>query len=51
MKITKVEPLLIDRATPPHPYWPGGAVMLETGQEPRALGLLDGLGHAELRRR
>jgi UDP-2,3-diacylglucosamine pyrophosphatase LpxH len=45
------EPLLVDRATPPHPYWPGGAVMLETGREPRALGLLDELGHAELHSR
>src|SRR5437764_1277290 len=23
------EPLLVHRATPPHPYWPGGAIMLE----------------------
>ena len=23
------EPLLVHRATPPHPYWPGGAVLLE----------------------
>ena len=37
------EPLLLDRAAPPHPYWPGGAVVLETGREPRALGLLDDL--------
>jgi UDP-2,3-diacylglucosamine pyrophosphatase LpxH len=42
------EPLLVDRATPPHPYWPGGAVLLETGREPRALGLLDDLSPAEL---
>jgi UDP-2,3-diacylglucosamine pyrophosphatase LpxH len=38
------EPLLVDRAVPPHPYWPGGAVLLESGQPPRALGLLDDLG-------
>jgi Calcineurin-like phosphoesterase len=37
------EPLLVDRAEPPHPYWPGGAVLLETGQAPRALGLLNDL--------
>jgi hypothetical protein len=42
------EPLLLHRARPPHPYWPGGAVLLEDGREPRALGLLDHLGAAEL---
>jgi UDP-2,3-diacylglucosamine pyrophosphatase LpxH len=42
------EPLLVDRATPPHPYWPGGAVLLEPGHEPRAVGLLDGLGADQL---
>jgi hypothetical protein len=35
------EPLLVHRATPPHPYWPGGAVIVEPGVEPRAIGLLD----------
>jgi UDP-2,3-diacylglucosamine pyrophosphatase LpxH len=24
------EPLLVDRATTPHPYWPGGAVLLDS---------------------
>jgi UDP-2,3-diacylglucosamine pyrophosphatase LpxH len=43
------EPLLVDRATPPHGYWPGGAVLLEDGREPRSLGLLDDVGAAELR--
>lgn len=42
------EPLLLDRASPPHPYWPGGAVLLESGREPRALGLLDELVPAQL---
>jgi hypothetical protein len=37
------EPLLVHRATPPHPYWPGGAVLLEPGAEPRPVGLLDDL--------
>ncbi len=37
------EPLLVHRARPPHPYWPGGAVLLEDGAEPRAVGLLDEL--------
>jgi UDP-2,3-diacylglucosamine pyrophosphatase LpxH len=35
------EPLLVHRARPPHPYWPGGAVLLEPGEAPRAIGLLD----------
>jgi hypothetical protein len=37
------EPLLLHRASPPHPYWPGGAIVIEDGGEPRAVGLLDGL--------
>jgi hypothetical protein len=35
------EPRLVHRAKPPHPYWPGGAVVLDDGQDPRAIGLLD----------
>jgi UDP-2,3-diacylglucosamine pyrophosphatase LpxH len=35
------EPLLVHNTTAPHPYWPGGAVMLEDDGEPRAVGLLD----------
>ncbi len=35
------EPLLVHNATAPHPYWPGGAVLLEDGRPPRAVGLLD----------
>jgi len=38
------EPLLVHHTTPPHPYWPGGAVLLEPGRDPRAIGLLDHLG-------
>lgn len=45
------EPLLIDRASPPHPYWPGGAVLIEPGCEPRTVGLLDGLAADDLRSR
>jgi UDP-2,3-diacylglucosamine pyrophosphatase LpxH len=45
------EPLLIDRARPPHPYWPGGAVILEPGREPRATGLLDELSIDDMRAR
>jgi UDP-2,3-diacylglucosamine pyrophosphatase LpxH len=43
------EPLLLHNAAPPHPYWPGGAVVLEDGGEPEAIGLLDHLGAAALR--
>jgi hypothetical protein len=43
------EPLLVHRATPPHPYWPGGAVLLEDDNEPRPIGLLDNLLLSELR--
>jgi hypothetical protein len=35
------EPRLVHNATPPHPYWPGGAVILEDDRAPRAVGLLD----------
>jgi len=35
------EPLLVHNATAPHPYWPGGAVILENDRAPRAVGLLD----------
>ncbi len=35
------EPLLVHNATAPHPYWPGGAVILEDDRTPRAVGLLD----------
>jgi hypothetical protein len=42
------EPLLVHRASPPHPYWPGGAVLLEDGHDPQPLGLLDHLDAAAL---
>jgi predicted phosphodiesterase len=45
------EPRLVHRVTPPHPYWPGGAVLLEPGAEPRAVGLLDEVPAAALRPR
>jgi UDP-2,3-diacylglucosamine pyrophosphatase LpxH len=35
------EPLLLHRAAPPHPYWPGGAIVIEGDGDPRAIGLLD----------
>jgi UDP-2,3-diacylglucosamine pyrophosphatase LpxH len=37
------EPILVHRARPPHPYWPGGAVLVEPGADPRPIGLLDDL--------
>jgi hypothetical protein len=43
------EPLLVDRATAPHPYWPGGAVLLEDGRSPRSVALLDDFGPEDLR--
>ncbi len=42
------DPLLVDRVTAPHPYWPGGAVLVEPGREPRAIGLLDDLPRHDL---
>jgi hypothetical protein len=42
------EPLLLYRARPPHPYWPGGAILIEDGAEPQAFGLLDHLDDAVL---
>lgn len=44
------EPLLVDGATPPHGYWPGGAVLLETDAgAPRSVGLLDDIAAERLR--
>lgn len=37
------EQLLLHHAGPPHPYWPGGSVLVEDGAPPRARGLLDHL--------
>jgi Calcineurin-like phosphoesterase len=42
------EPLLVHHVTPPHPYWPGGAIVLEDGADPRAVGLLDHLAASDL---
>jgi hypothetical protein len=43
------EPMLVHQVKPPHPYWPGGAVVVEPEREPRAVGLLDHLDVAVLR--
>jgi predicted phosphodiesterase len=45
------EPLLLHRGTPPHPYWPGGAILLDDDGDPRPVGLLDGLDVPALHRR
>jgi Calcineurin-like phosphoesterase len=37
------EPLLVHHTTPPHPYWPGGAIRLEPDRDPEPVGLLDHL--------
>jgi UDP-2,3-diacylglucosamine pyrophosphatase LpxH len=42
------ERLLVHRATPPHPYWPGGAIVHAGEGQPRAVGLLDHLDAAAL---
>jgi UDP-2,3-diacylglucosamine pyrophosphatase LpxH len=42
------EPLLVNRARPPHGYWPGGAVLLEDGRPPRCMGLLDDVSAEQL---
>lgn len=43
------EPVLLHRARPPHPYWPGGAIVIDDDADPRAVGLLDHLGAGALR--
>jgi UDP-2,3-diacylglucosamine pyrophosphatase LpxH len=43
------EPLLVDRVRPPHPYWPGGGVIVEEGRPPQVVGLLDHLDSRQLR--
>jgi hypothetical protein len=42
------EPLLLAGSSPPHPYWPGGAVLLEEGEAPRTINLLDDVGPSAL---
>jgi UDP-2,3-diacylglucosamine pyrophosphatase LpxH len=44
------EPALVHRsAAPPHPYWPGGGVVIDDGQDPRAVNLLEDLDATALR--
>ena len=42
------ESLLLHRTRPPHPYWPGGAIVLDDDGDPQPLGLLDHLDAAVL---
>ena len=42
------EPLLVHRAGPSHPYWPGGAILLQDAHDPQPMGLLDHLDAAAL---
>ncbi|WCB92537.1 hypothetical protein DSM104299_01233 [Baekduia alba] len=43
------EPLVLHRGGPPHPYWPGGAVLIaDDAADPVAIGLLDDLDVAAL---
>lgn len=42
------EPLLVHNALAPHPYWPGGAVVLAGEQPPRVVGLLDAVAPAAM---
>jgi hypothetical protein len=37
------EPLLVQDVTPPHPYWPGGAAILDDEGAPQPIGLLDAI--------
>ncbi|MDQ6817898.1 MAG: hypothetical protein M3018_10925, partial [Actinomycetota bacterium] len=43
------EPLLVHNARGPHPYWPGGAVLIEDGRQPQTVGLLDDISATALR--
>jgi predicted phosphodiesterase len=45
------EPLLVNHVTPPHPYWPGGAIRVAGAGDPEAIGLLDHLDAATLHAR
>jgi UDP-2,3-diacylglucosamine pyrophosphatase LpxH len=45
----RFEPVIGHRVHPPHPYWPGGSVVIDDDGVPRAVGLLDGLSEADFR--
>lgn len=37
------EPRLVHHAAPPHPHWPGGAILIEDNGDPQPISLLDDL--------
>ena len=43
------EPLLVDAVTPPHPYWPGAAAVIDDDRDPQPIGLLDAVPADALR--
>jgi hypothetical protein len=45
----RYEPVVCHGAQPPHPYWPGGAVIIEDDGAPRSVGLLDHMTVADFR--
>jgi hypothetical protein len=42
------EPLVLHRGAPPHPYWPGGAVVIDGDGDPCPVGLLEDLDVTDL---
>lgn len=44
----RYERLLAHSRRPPHPYWPGGGIVIEPGRPPAMLGMLDELGRDAL---
>jgi len=45
----RYEPVVSHRTHPPHPYWPGGAVVIAEDGVPRPLGLLDACSEDDFR--
>lgn len=45
----RYEPVIMYGARPPHPYWPGGAVMIDDRGSLQSVGLLDDLSAADFR--
>ena len=42
-RIMDLRALLLRDVTPPDPYWPGGAAILDDGADPQPIGLLDAM--------
>lgn len=45
----RFEPVISHRTHPPHPYWPGGAVVIHDDDQPECVGLLDDLSETDFR--